>query len=127
MKYTILVVDDDPQIRKLCRVALEESGCSVSEAGNGKEALHAIQGATVDLILLDISMPDVDGFEFMKAVRARRPELKIVVMSGFIGGRMLPAAKLMGGSATIAKPFSTPSLISIVSQTLGPVPASQAS
>jgi len=111
-------VDDDPQIRKLCRIALEASGHSVSEAGDGKQALQALEDAPADLILLDLCMPDMDGLEFLRAVGAGMPELKIITMSGFLGGAMLPAAKHLGGNATLAKPFSTDALLSLVDQVM---------
>ena len=119
MPCTILVVDDDAQIRGLCRTTLEESGYLVREAGNGQRALGAIQETTFDLIVLDLSMPDMDGFEFLKVVRAIVPKLKIVVISGFLGGTMLTAAKLFGAAATLAKPFSSDSLLSAVDEVLG--------
>ena len=114
MHHTILVVDDDAQVRTLCRLALEESGHLVTEATNGKNALAAIEETDFDLIVLDLAMPDIDGFEFLKAVRAKSPKLKIVVISGFLGGTMLRAAKLFGAAATLAKPFSPDSLLLVV-------------
>jgi len=114
----ILIVDDDPQIRRFCRIALEENGYSVREATNGKEALEAIEDSVFDLTVLDLSMPDMDGFEFLKAVHAEMPQLKIVVISGFLGGTMLTAARLFGAAATLAKPFSPDSLLSVVRKLL---------
>ena len=127
MQHIILIVDDDAQVRTLCRLALEESGYLVSEATNGKNALAAIEGTDFALIVLDLSMPDMDGFEFLKAVRAKSPKLKILVISGFLGGTMLTAAKLFRASATLAKPFSPDSLILVVDGVLennGPVGSS---
>ena len=118
MHHTILVVDDDAQVRTLCRLALEESSYLVTEATNGRNALAAIEGTDFALIVLDLSMPDMDGFEFLKAVRAKSPKLKIVVISGFLGGTMLAAAKLFGAAATLAKPFSPDSLLLVVSEVL---------
>ena len=112
------MVDDDPQVRTLCRVALEESGYSVREANNGKEALAAIEGTAFDLVALDLSMPDMDGFEFLKVVRVRLPKPKVIVMSGFLGGTMLPTAKLFGAFSPLAKPFSPDSLLSAVREAL---------
>jgi DNA-binding response OmpR family regulator len=81
MRQTILIVDDDPQIRAMCTTTLEESGYSVREASNGKKALAEIKKAACDLIVLDLSMPDVDGFEFLKAVRVEEPTLKVIAIA----------------------------------------------
>src|SRR5664279_1135522 len=118
MPHTILIVDDDAQVRRLCRLALEESGYLVGEATNGKNALAAIEETDVDLIVLDLAMPDMAGFEFLKTVHVKAPNLRIVVISGFLGVTMLPAAKLLGGTATLAKPFSPESLLLVVSEVL---------
>jgi CheY-like chemotaxis protein len=127
MPSTILVVDDDPQVRKLCRTALEAFGYSVKEAGDGKAALATVKQKMVDLILLDLCMPDMDGIEILKALRTELPQLKVITMSGFMGGVMLPAARHLGGAASIAKPFSPDSLVSLVDEVLakaGPAKAS---
>ena len=127
MHNSILIVDDDPQIRTLCKITLEGHGYYVREASNGKQALAAVQETSFDLIVLDLCMPDMDGLEFLKAVRVTLPQLKTVVISGFMGGTMLPAAKLLGGTATLAKPFSPDSLLLVVDEVMpeaGPVTAS---
>ena len=127
MPRTILVVDDDPQVRKLCRTALEAFGYSVKEAGEGKEALATVKHDAVDLILLDLCMPDMDGIEFLKALRTELPQSKVITMSGFMGGVMLPAAKHLGGAASIAKPVSPDSLVSLVDEVLAKASPAKAS
>jgi DNA-binding NtrC family response regulator len=118
MLSTILIVDDDPQLRKLCRITLEASGYSVREAGDGREALAIVRSSVVDLILLDVCMPDMDGLECLKALRAESPQLKVITMSGFMHGVLLPATKHLGGTATLAKPFSPEALLSLVEKVL---------
>jgi CheY-like chemotaxis protein len=118
MRHAVLIVDDDPQVRTLCRIVLEDPGYIVVEASSGQQALAVIKKTPIDLILLDLSMPDMDGFEFLKAVRAESPTFKIIAMSGFLNKTMLPAARLLGSAATIAKPFSPDSLRSVVCKLL---------
>jgi len=115
---SILIVDDDPKVRRLCAAILEESGYQTGEAANGKEALVLIRTASFQLVILDLSMPDMDGFEFLKIARNEFPDIKIIVMSGFLQGTMLRAAKLFGAAATLAKPFAPESFSSLVCEVL---------
>lgn len=77
----LLVVDDDPNFRRLVRDAL--SNYEVLEAGDGDEALNILQQESVDLVLSDIAMPGMDGFELLEAVREQFPQLAVVAVSGF--------------------------------------------
>jgi CheY-like chemotaxis protein len=73
----VLVVDDDPAVRSLTRAVLEKEGWSVSEAGNGIEALRSMNRERPSLIFLDLSMPEMDGFAFAAEVR-RHPEWRSI-------------------------------------------------
>jgi CheY-like chemotaxis protein len=65
----ILVVDDDPQVRRTFRAILASQGCSVIEARDGNEAIEEIKADAPDLVLLDINMPGIDGFETCRQIR----------------------------------------------------------
>jgi CheY-like chemotaxis protein len=107
----ILVVDDDPQILKLFSWILTEGGYTVVAESSGKSALQALEGAgPVDLMVLDLSMPEPDGFEILKAMRAKRPGLRILVTSGFLGGALLKASEMLGATASLDK-TSAPSML----------------
>ena len=71
-----------------------------------------------DLIVLDLCLPDMDGIEFLMAVRAKLSTPRIIVMSGFMGGALLPAAEQLGSVATLAKPFSPEELLTLVDHSL---------
>ena len=90
----LLVADDDAQIRTLFRRVLQEAGYLVTEARNGREALLALSDRFFELMILDLSMPDTDGFEVLKLARTELPKLKILVISGFMRGPLLEAATL---------------------------------
>ena len=75
--HPVLIVDDDPGTRALMRRILNKAGWSVSEAANGREALDRLSASPPDLILLDLMMPGMDGFEFLAEIR-QRPELKSI-------------------------------------------------
>jgi CheY-like chemotaxis protein len=100
-RRSILVVDDDPQIRKLFGQVLNKAGYSVYDACDGLQAKSLIQRIQFDLIILDLSMPEMDGFEVLKFARSELPGLKIIVASGFLHGTMLKAAKLFGAASTL--------------------------
>ncbi len=110
----ILVVDDEVELRTLLRKVLTRRGHDVIEAENGSVAISMVeQGEKLDLIITDIFMPDTDGIEVLRHLRAKFPELKIVVMSGG-GNRVsrgyLPAATALGANHVIEKPFDPSSV-----------------
>jgi CheY-like chemotaxis protein len=103
----ILVVDDDPQVLKYCETVLTELGYSVTSTTSGSAATRLLKERRFDLLILDLSMPDTDGFEILQMVRTQMRELKVLVISGFMQGTLLKAAELVGANATLDKP-STP-------------------
>jgi CheY-like chemotaxis protein len=116
--YRILIVDDSATDRELFRAILERDGYSVFEASSGKEALKAIQGTRFDMMILDLSMPDMDGIEVLRIVRAKRPQLKIIVASGFMPEQMLHVAKTLGAIATLDKVLAVDLLLPMVGKLL---------
>ncbi len=117
---TILVVDDNPHIRNLCRIAFEkaESGFLVHEASTGRQAVAAIEKTSFDLIVLDLCMPEMDGVEVLMRLRGHVPKLKIIGISGFLEGAMLSTVKVLGGTATLAKPFDPDDLVLLATELL---------
>jgi CheY-like chemotaxis protein len=115
----ILIVDDDPQVLGLFTDILSEGGYDVLAVASGKAAMQAIQHDPVDLLVLDLSMPEPDGFEMLKVLRATKPDLKILVISGFIQGILLRAAQLVGATATLNKTDAPELLLPTVRDLLG--------
>lgn len=113
-KQVILVVDDNSKDRLAFRLLLESGGYSVVECTSGREAQAALEAAVFDLMTLDLSMPDGDGFEVLRVVRRRHPELKIVVVSGFLHGSMNEAAKLLGAAVALDKTVTAELLLPVV-------------
>ena len=115
---SILVVDDDPYIAELVTDVLESSGFQVDRAENGAVAIAKIQQQVPDLVVLDLMMPVMDGWEFMRQCRelpvgAATP---ILVMSA----AQRPAAESFGGTAFLAKPFEMSELVeAVTSLTVG--------
>ena len=90
--FQILVVDDDKNTRKLLRAVLEADHYSVLTAADGEEALGVLDKEHVDLVILDIMMPKMDGYEFTKLLRAGRSELPVLMLSA----KQLPADRKQG-------------------------------
>jgi signal transduction histidine kinase/CheY-like chemotaxis protein len=110
---TILVVEDEPVVRRLARTALEDSGYKVMEAGDGAEAL-AVLAATngqVDLVLSDVVMPRLGGKELDEALRKLRPELPLLYMSGYPGHEVAERGLLDPAASFIQKPFAPEELV----------------
>jgi CheY-like chemotaxis protein len=81
-KYRILVVDDEPAVREVIAALLNEEGYQVSTAQHGFDALAQLQSVIPDLIISDLNMPFMSGFEFLSVVRRRFPEVPVIAVSG---------------------------------------------
>lgn len=90
--FHILVVDDDKNTRRLMQLVLEEAGYAVTSAENGEEALAALERVHFDLVVLDIMMPRMDGYEFTRTLRAGNSNLPILMVSA----KQLPADRRQG-------------------------------
>ena len=112
---SILVVDDEDQVRRLVRETLEQAGYLVMEARDGKEALQQHRLAPADLVIMDILMPNQDGLETTVALRREFPSVKIIVITGgsdMIGTlNFLDVAKMLGAHSTLQKPFEMLTLL----------------
>ncbi len=113
----VLIVDDDSKMRESVRALLEESGCQVAEARDGKEALKQLERNAFDLVITDIYMPEMNGLEMVKQVREKYPRTKLIVISG--GGEIearqaLTQAFLLGADRVFTKPFSLKEVIHAV-------------
>lgn len=109
---TVLVVDDEPEIRELAADLLSAAGFDTTVAGNGREALDQCAAARrpFDLILTDVHMPDLDGVKLSERLRALSPQTAIVVMTGAAGAPGLRQSVSQMGLPLIQKPFTPDSL-----------------
>ncbi len=90
-KPKILIVDDEPSIRRLLAEALSRSGYRVQSCAGGLSALSTIRQEIPDVLLSDLNMPGISGFELLAVVRQSFPEIKLVAMSGAYSGNSIPA------------------------------------
>ncbi|SCA55853.1 Response regulator [Candidatus Terasakiella magnetica] len=109
---TVLLVDDDIDIRLSMSVVLEGQGYETLVAENGVEAIKQLEGHTVDCVLLDIFMPEKDGYETIGEIRRHYPQTKIIAMSGYNERSFSPLdyAQSLGADLALTKPFSADEL-----------------
>ena len=116
---TILVIDDDDPLRMRCQTALEGAGYRVLTAESGPHGLRLVPHQEVDLALIDIFMPDMDGLEVIQLLHKTRPACKIIAMSDSAWEwDYLDTAKHLGANDTLKKPFSLEELLDAVSSQL---------
>ena len=101
----ILVVDDDPTIRRLVELCLDGSACHVDLRGGGDEALAAAGVFDFDMLILDLIMPGTDGWEVMRKLRATDSPVRILVTSAHGGADTRMRAELEGADGFLPKPF----------------------
>lgn len=114
---SILIVDDDPGIVGFLELALSDEGYRVASAGNGREALARISGELPDLILLDMNMPVMNGWEFCDQLRARQvTSVPIVVMTA--ARDALVRSQEVGAQGYLGKPFNLEQLFETIERLL---------
>jgi DNA-binding NtrC family response regulator len=113
---TVLVVDDDPAIRFLCRVNLELDGWSVREAGTVGEAREEMADGAVDVVLLDVHVGSDSGVDFLHEVRRDYPGTPVAMLTGSIGTPTLDGVTPDG---VVSKPFTLDDLVGTVRELAG--------
>ena len=102
---SVVVCDDVPELRRLAQMVLEEDGdmLVVGEAGDGREALEVIERLQPDVVVLDLSMPELDGLEAIPLIHQIAPAAEIVVFSGFEEGKVAEVALRLKASRYVRK------------------------
>ena len=121
----VLVVDDDPAVRATVKLVLEREHHAVAVAADGRAALAALAAGGIDLLVLDLFMPGMDGLETLREVRKHQPNLPVIVMSGAaIDGERTPTpdflgmAVKLGAVRSVAKPFKPRDIIAAIAECL---------
>ena len=119
---SVLVVDDQDQVRQLIRDTLEQAGYEVAEARDGKEGLDRYRARSTDLVIMDILMPDQDGLEAIMAFRREFPDTRVIAMTGGSDAtgilNFLDLAKMLGAGRTLQKTFELKVLLDMVAAEL---------
>ena len=115
---SVLIVDDEEQVRHLIRGALEACGCQVREAATGRDGLAQYRAQPADVVIMDIMMPDQDGFESLRTLRKEFPSSRVIAITGesdMIGIlNYLDVATMLGACRTFQKPFQVTALVEAV-------------
>src|ERR1700683_1744934 len=126
----VLVVDDEPNIRELVEVALKFHGCAVAVSASGKDALHQAEVYEPDLMILDVMLPDIDGFEVCRVLRAEGNDVPVIFLTARDTTSDTIRGLTLGGDDYVTKPFSVEALVARVRAVLrrtalAPGPGSQ--
>ena len=116
LQLRVLIVDDEPMIRKMAAAFLKKRGIPVLEAGNGKEAIErlTIDGAAVRVILLDMAMPEMPGDAALPIIRKLRPDVRVIVSSGFQDRDVQQHFRNIESCRFLPKPYTTEQLLAEV-------------
>lgn len=121
---TILLVEDEDLLRNGVQEMLELHDFHVIGAGDGLEALEWLEEAHVDLVITDLVMPHMDGVDFVRRLREKRPSLPVIVVSGSSKSVMdrygINTLDIPGANASLSKPFKSADLIQQVQRLLAP-------
>ena len=112
----VLVVDDADFMRMMLEDILTHHGHTFLEAKNGEECLKILQDESVDVCVLDIHMPGMDGLEVLKRIKEDQPKLKVVMLSALCSESSVKTALQLGADAFVAKPFQPECLVSRIGE-----------
>lgn len=110
----IIVIDNENVICNACNLVLTERGHAVDYFKTGKTGLLAAERSPYDLVLLDIKLPDMDGMEILKILRENRPEMCVIVMTGYSTMKNAVEAMKLGAADYLSKPFTDDELMEAV-------------
>lgn len=119
----ILIIDDNPVIRSMLRMMLEDGGHEVAEAGNGNAGLAQFRERAAEVVITDLFMPEKQGMETIEELIRIAPEVKVIAISGGSGDLSDPhdylnLARRMGAHATLRKPFQMDELLALIHRLL---------
>jgi len=122
MSSKILVIDDEALVRSMMCDGLAAAGYAVSAASSGEEALQVVQADRPECILLDIMMPDLDGYDTCAALKAdpRTASIPVLLVSATTDARVMEQAKRVGAATVLRKPVRMDELQRVISHVLHP-------
>jgi DNA-binding response OmpR family regulator len=119
MARKVLIVDDEPFIRNLIRDTLKPRGFATGFAENGVEALKELENGPYDLVITDVVMPEMEGFELLKRIKKGQPNLPVIILTGFSREHDISDFLLYGADEYLTKPFQVNELLAAVEKVTG--------
>ncbi|MBI3195036.1 MAG: response regulator [Ignavibacteriae bacterium] len=118
-QHNVLVVDDEEALRTVLSGELVNEGYNVGTAADGDEAIAIIKQQPFDIVLLDIKMPKVDGFEVLKFIKKDYPDIKVIMLTAFADLKNAIESKKLGAEDFISKPYDLVDLLTTIERVLG--------
>ena len=108
MSKVVMVVDDSESIRKFVMFALRAQGCKVVPAKDGQDALEKLAREQIDLLITDLNMPNMDGFELLKSFREQEAyqDVPVIILSSLSSEEEIETGKRLGADTYLVKPFN---------------------
>jgi len=114
----ILVVDDQVSMRQIISDMLVERGHTVASVEDGISAIEALEKDTFDLIVADVNMPRMDGLEFLKKIKAEKPDSHVVFVTGMLEDTVRLGSENLGVDGLILKPFDENAAMEVINRAL---------
>ena len=114
----ILIIDDEEIVRMSCKRSLILEGYDVDVASSGDEGLALFENNIYDLVLIDLKMPGIDGIDVLLKIKKKRPDQKVIMMTGYDIEENIDAIALLGVEHCLVKPFTPDALIEIINSEL---------
>jgi len=117
-KSRVLVVDDEDTLRTVLSQELKGEGYEVDAAADGRIAIDTLKVKQFDLVLLDIKMPNMNGFEVLRYIKQNHPNLKVIMLTGFADLKNAIESKKLGAEDFVSKPYDLVDLITTIERVL---------
>jgi two-component system, chemotaxis family, chemotaxis protein CheY len=121
MAKTIMTADDSASVRQMVSFTLKDAGYEVTEAVDGKDALNKLNGSTVNMLITDLNMPNMDGIELIREVRGQQQYrfMPIIMLTTESQDSKKQEGRSAGATGWIVKPFKPEQLVAVVKKVLG--------
>ena len=116
--YTILIIDDEPLLLRSMALILQRARYRVAMAGSAREARRQFQADLFDLIFLDLKMPEVDGLTLLRKIRARQPNIPVLILTAHASAELAEDATRQGARGYLLKPITPQALLARVREVL---------